>query len=55
MLTQIQKMLRASPTAIIVEVSIPDACIVDGNATLPKLVVDLPRGQLHWEELLLAT
>ena len=27
MLTQIQKMLRASPTAIIVEVAIPDACV----------------------------
>ena len=27
MLTQIQKTLRASPTAIIVEVAIPDACV----------------------------
>ena len=54
-MTQMQKMLRASPTAIIVEVSIPDACIVDGKTKIPTLVVDLPRGQLHWEELLLAT
>ena len=27
MLTQMQKILRASPTAIIVEVAMPDACI----------------------------
>ena len=34
MLTQMQKMLRAKPTAIIVEVAIPDAC--GGNVEVLK-------------------
>ena len=57
MLTQMQKMLRAKPTAIIVEVAIPDAC--GGNVEVLKAekictFVDLPHGQLHLEGLPLA-
>ena len=60
MLTQIQKTLRAIPTAIIVEVAIPDACIANvwilSGKTQNKTctLVDSPHGQLHLEELLLA-
>ena len=56
MLTQMQKMLRAKPTAIIVEVAIPDAC--GGNVEVLKaekiLSWILPHGQLHLEGLPLA-
>ena len=41
MLTQIQKMLRASPTAIIVEVAIPEAClsILGGKRKTSKFIL----------------